>query len=275
MRLAQRSKTVMLLNQSRITQTAATVASLMGFLAPEGADEPNRLVLEKAESELDGQDVRKALLYNPDAIALWLYQKYTNLFACALKEAQMELPVQSVMPSVTPVCFASMYTGLAPEKHGIQSYVKPILSVDTLFDAAIRAGKKPAIVSTRGDSVSMIFLNRDMDYILCDTPDECNNKAIALLKRNQHDIITVYNANYDSQMHRSGPESTEALAQIVHNAQAYAELSRAANESWSGIPHMTAFLPDHGCHEIDGNLGSHGLDMPEDMHIIHMFGFKK
>ena len=36
-----------------------------------------------------------------------------------------------------------------------------------------------------------------------------------------------------------------------------------------------AFLPDHGCHEIDGNLRSHGLDMEEDMNIIHFYGFEK
>ena len=27
------------------------------------------------------------------------------------------------------------------------------------------------------------------------------------------------------------------------------------------------FCPDHGCHEIDGGCGSHGLDMPEDLLI--------
>ena len=34
-----------------------------------------------------------------------------------------------------------------------------------------------------------------------------------------------------------------------------------------------AFLPDHGCHEIDGQLGSHGLDMYEDMNVIHFYRF--
>ena len=38
--------------------------------------------------------------------------------------------------------------------------------------------------------------------------------------------------------------------------------------------HMTnplGFAMDHGCHEIDGECGSHGLDMPEDLNIVHSY----
>ena len=28
---------------------------------------------------------------------------------------------------------------------------------------------------------------------------------------------------------------------------------------------------DHGCHEIDGGAGAHGLDMPEDINITHLY----
>ena len=28
---------------------------------------------------------------------------------------------------------------------------------------------------------------------------------------------------------------------------------------------------DHGCHEIYGDLGSHGLDMDEDLNIVHLY----
>ena len=31
------------------------------------------------------------------------------------------------------------------------------------------------------------------------------------------------------------------------------------------------FAMDHGCHEIDGNCGSHGLDMDEDFNIVHFY----
>lgn len=58
------------------------------------------------------------------------------------------------MPSVTPVCFASMYSGVMPEIHGIMRYEKPVLKIKTVFDALAAAGKRCAIVSTEGDSIS-------------------------------------------------------------------------------------------------------------------------
>ena len=28
---------------------------------------------------------------------------------------------------------------------------------------------------------------------------------------------------------------------------------------------------DHGCHEIEGGCGSHGLDMDDDLNIVHAY----
>lgn len=260
-------------NTLRITQTAATVAKLMDFSMPEAADCPNEIVLQAAAAKLGNKPVQRAFLYNPDAVALWLYQKYPQLFTEVVCHSSAALPVYSVMPSVTPVCFASMYTGLNPADHGIQVYTKPVLKVTTLFDAAIAAGLRPIIISTEGDSISKIFLERDMDYIICPTHEECNAHAAEVLKADQHDLVVLYNGNYDSQMHRYAPEGEEALAALKENAQTFASLSKIAAEAWGDKPGIAAFLPDHGCHEIDGKLGSHGLEMLEDMNIIHFYQF--
>ncbi len=255
----------------RITQTAATVAEVMGFAAPKGADIPNAIVASAAEKQFGKERVQRVLLYNPDAVALWLYQKYTVLFEPIINDTQMALPVLSVMPSVTPVCFASMYSGLNPSEHGIQSYTKPVLKCETLFDSALKGGKKPIIISTKGDSISEIFKEREMDYIFCSTPDECNEYALKIISQNEHDIVVVYNGNYDAKMHRTGTESVEAINELRKNITDFERLVCAAKESWKGKNCMAAFLTDHGCHDIDGNLGSHGLEMPEDMDIIHFY----
>lgn len=260
-------------NQFCITQTASVVAKLMGFSMPADSAPANPAVMAKGRATFGTAPVQRVLLYNPDAIALWHYQKYTARFLPVLCHTQLAIPVESVMPSVTPVCFASMYSGLMPADHGIQAYVKPILQLETLFDAAIAAGKRPIIISTEGDSITKIFLERQMDYIVCQTPDECNEQALRIIKQNAHDLIVVYNGNYDATMHRWGPESAEALAQLDHNATSFDTLCRAAAQHWHDRSYLTAFLPDHGCHEIDDNLGSHGLNMPEDMHIVHFYGF--
>lgn len=258
----------------QIEQTAATVAAVMGIDAPRGAQPPIAPVVEAAAAQL-GANADRVLLYNPDAIAAWLWPKYPWALADVAARAPLRVPVRTVMPSVTPVCFASMYSGVSPALHGIQAYVKPVLTVDTLFDVAPRAGKRVALVATNGDSMAKIFLERAIDYFFYDRFEDCLSKGLALIEANQHDLIAVYNRSYDATMHKFGPESREALDALASNARSFAQYVEVMARAWRGHDAMFAFAPDHGCHEIDGPLGSHGLDMAEDMHILHCYGFMK
>jgi predicted AlkP superfamily pyrophosphatase or phosphodiesterase len=130
---------------------------------------------------------------------------------------------------------------------------------------------RAAIVSTAGDSVSMIFLERPVDYFIYDSHAACNEKAMELIERGEHDVIGLYNGNYDATMHRFGPEALEALAALRENIETYAALVDAVERNWRGVRTLVGFCPDHGCHAIDGGLGSHGLEMAEDMNVIHFY----
>lgn len=260
-------------NSINITKTAGTVTSLLGLEAPEMSAPPIEEVLQKADIAFSGEKADTVVMYNPDAVALWLYQKYTGLFKDVLFSSSMMLPVESVMPSVTPVCFASMYTGAFPEIHGIKSYTKPVLKTDTVFDALIRQGKKPVIVSTSGDSISKIFLEREMEYYIYDTVEECNKKAEELIKSEKFDLLVLYNGNFDSAMHKSGPESEASLSVLKENSRVFSHLASLIREYRKDENCCLFYAPDHGCHEIDGECGSHGLDMEEDMNIVHFYEF--
>ena len=263
-----------LYNSMPITSCCRTVCEVMGVDCGEKPADGNPAVKALCQKAFAGRKADRALLYNPDAIALWLYQNYTHLFTDAMVSSQLAIPMLSVMPSVTPVCFASMYTGLMPEEHGIRKYVKPVLTVATIFDHFIRAGKKCAIVSTTGDSISEIFLDRAMDYFIYDTVEEINLKALELIEQDRYDLLVVYNANYDSTMHHHGPEAPETMEALKDNLWTYSRLVQAVREHWTGHDVLYGFLPDHGCHQIDKHAGSHGLDMEEDMNIIHFYGAK-
>ena len=252
----------------KLTGVAAALTQTLGAEAPACADKPLDILTEfTANKKID-----RVLMYNPDAVALWLFEKYTDIFSPVMLNTQLTLPLQTVMPSVTPVCFATMYTGAEPDVHGIKAYRKPVVKTDSVFDALIRAGKKPCIVSTGDDSMSKIFLEREMDYFIVDTPDEANAKAVELIKEDRHDLICVYNGNYDGTMHKVSPEGREAIDALRHNTAAFAELAQAVRKSWQNHTTLIGFAPDHGCHEIDGASGGHGLMMPEDMNIIHFYG---
>ena len=257
-----------------ITSVTASALELFGLDVPEEIEGANPVVTALAAKKLGDKKIDRAVIYNPDAVALWVYQKYTDKFTAAALVSDLALPMLSVMPSVTPVCFGSMYTGVMPSVHGIMKYEKPVLRVNTLFDGMIKAGKKAAIVSTANDSISMIFLEREMEYFIYDTPEEVNRKALELIDEDRFDLIVIYNGNYDGTMHRWGPESPESLAALDMNIAFYDELVTKINNQWKAHDVFYGFCPDHGCHEIDGGCGSHGLDMQEDMNVIHFYGIK-
>ena len=257
-----------------ITSVRASAEQLLCGSFPNYIDSPNPMIGVLAEKKLDIGKVDRVVLYNPDAVALWLYQKYTEMFVKAAICSDLALPMRSVMPSVTPVCFASMYTGVMPCEHGIQKYEKPVLKTETLFDTVLAKGKRAAIVSTSGDSISKIFLERDMDYFIYDTVAQVNVKAMELLEKDEYDLIVIYNGNYDGTMHKCGTESPEALQALRENIAFYAEMVEKIRACMKHRRVFYGFCPDHGCHEIDAECGSHGLDMSEDMNVIHFYGIK-
>ena len=115
-----------------------------------------------------------------------------------------------------------------------------------------------------------------MDYYCFDTLDQVNAKAAELILRDEHDFYVVYNGNYDTKMHKNGPESVAALSEIRANCHTYATFCEMIKEHWTGHNTLVGFAMDHGCHEIDDQSGSHGLDMPEDLNITHFYKvFKK
>ena len=179
---------------------------------------------------------------------------------------------------MTPVCFGTMYTGAQPAVHGIQQYEKPVIRIDTIFDRLIAAGKKIAIITYSTCSLSRIFLDRNIDYYHFEEGgiEEVNAKAVEVILRDEHDFIVIYNGNYDSVMHKNGPESPKALAELRLNDHMFGVISNLVKTHWKQHHTLVGFAMDHGCHEIDGGCGSHGLAMPEDVEIVHCYqGYPK
>ena len=264
-------------NKNSLDTVCGALAYAMGIEPPEHAAEKNWDLANYVDRILDGGKVDRVVMYNPDAVAQWIYEKYPQYFADIAEYTGIEISLATVVPSVTPVCFGTMYTGAQPAVHGIQRYEKPIITIDTLFDALIRAGKKPALITCGKCSLSQIYLGRDLDYYhfgdynLINGVAPINAKAAEVILRDEHDFIVIYNGNYDARMHKTGPESSEALAELRANIQTFAWLNQLIQQNWQHHNTLVGFAMDHGCHEIDGNCGSHGLDMPEDLNIVHLY----
>jgi len=260
-----------MINERSLDTLCGALAYAIGIDAPKYAAAPCPELTEYVDTALAGKKADRIFMYNPDAIAQWIYEKYPQLCKEVTAKTDLAIPFCTVMPSVTPVCFGTMYTGAQPEVHGIRRYEKPVIKLDSLFDALIRAGKKPAIVASSKCSMGKIFLEREMDYFIYDTLEEINAKAAELIIQDKYDFLVVYNGNYDSLMHKFGPEGLEALCELRANSEAFAMFDDLIQKHWSAHDTLVAFAMDHGCHEIDGNCGSHGLDMEEDLNILHRY----
>lgn len=260
-------------NSISMTKVAATVADVLGIGPPRQAQEKIDWLSDLLKNSANGKADR-AVMCNPDAIAMWLFQNYTADFAPVLKHTQVGLPLKTVFPSVTPVCFASMYTGAQPEIHGIEKYEKPIVEVDTLFDALIRAGKRVAIVAVQGSSMAKIFAGKALDYYIETYDDEVAQKAAELIKMDEHDFISVYTQSYDDAMHLTGTESEVALGAMKSQVNTFETIAGAIDEYYTKHQTLLCFCTDHGVHTNENGGGTHGDDSPEDLNIMHFFGIK-
>ena len=150
------------------------------------------------------------------------------------------------------------------------------MTTDTLFDALIRAGKRPAIVARPTCTVGILFRERDMDYYLVDTDYEMNAKVCELIMEDKHDVIVVHPCDFDSVMHKYGPESIEALSELKVISSSYAAIDKLIREHWSSHNVLCGIAMDHGCHTTKEGTGTHGTDMPEDLNITHLYkAYKK
>ncbi|MBN2333975.1 alkaline phosphatase family protein [Candidatus Bathyarchaeota archaeon] len=259
-----------------IDSVTPSVCGLMGVAPPRGSTaQPIKELLAAGKKALDGRPAEKALLYAPDAMGEWLFQRHRDEFGHVLEAAPIQVQMRSMTPSKTPVCYGSMFTGLKPEGHGIRQYEKRVLSCDTMFDALSRAGKSVAIVAVKGSSIDLIFRGRPIDYYTEEYDPEVEERVLALLGEGSHDLILAYHQGYDDRMHGSTPTSPEAIEAFRGHLETIRRFSESFERSWGGRDRVIAFLPDHGTHvDPDTGKGTHGSEMPEDMEVRHFWGIR-
>ncbi len=266
-------------NETSLTHWAGTLSKAFEIDPPNQADTPlDWLVRALSRDIRDGEGTLgkgrfdRVLVYNPDAQAQWLLQRYTHMYTPVLERLPHFVPFRTVFPSFTPVCFGSMYTGVLPAVHGIQSYSKPIIKTDCLFDALLRAGKKTCLAAVEGCSMSKIFIDRPIDYVFKPKDAGVVDAALDLIKEDRYDWLSVYNQEYDDLMHANGPEHETAMEAIRHHVDSFVRLYDAVEENWKDHNTLIVWAPDHGVHMMEEGHGWHGTDLACDLNIFHYFG---
>jgi len=258
-----------------LTYFAATVSALLqieppALANPAGAAE----VIAQARSAFGPAPVRRLLVFAPDAIGMHLADRCAQDFALLRQHAPVEVELRSVTPSITPVCFASLFTGAAPEVHGYQVYDKPVVTCDTIFDALRRAGLRVAIVAVQHSSIDLMYRERKIDYFIEQYDPQVTKRVLKLLQADEHDFILAYHQQYDDLLHQTEPFSAECLAACRSHAASFARLAQAAAQHWRGHRYALAVTPDHGAHFDESlGIGMHGTELPADLELRHFWGF--
>ena len=263
--------------ENSIQAVTPTLCKLLGISFPTLCTvSPLENICQKAQELFHGDHAQKCLIFAPDALGSHLYHAVPSLFETVRHIAPLAVHLRSVMPSKTPVCFASMFTGASPAQHGIRKYEKPILTCDTLFDALLRADKRVAIVAVKDCSIDRIFRGRDLDYFSEPYDPDVTVRTLSLLKENHHDVILVYHQEYDDTMHATTPFAPEAIQAARNHLEGFIELSEAFDSYWQSYHRIISFTPDHGAHvnQTTGK-GDHGEDIPEDMELTHFYGIRR
>lgn len=260
-----------MMNSYSMTQLAASVAKALGAEAPKKSG-PAMPAVEQLVHDAFHKPADRVLIYNPDCIGMWFWQKYTEMFLPVQRNTQLALPIAAVMPTVTPVCFGTMYTGLMPALHGIRAYEKPVITADSLFDSLVRSKKRVALVAVADSSMAKIFLQREIDYYLLPDDAAVTTQALALVEEDQYDLIAVYNQEYDDSIHKTAPEAPRAMKAAEHHIRDFERLAEAIRQHWSAHDTLLVWAPDHGNHEDWDGHGNHGEYRDDDMNVMHFYG---
>ncbi len=257
-------------------QVTPTICALCGVTPPETcALAALSDVLEAGKTKLEGQKVEKVLIFAGDAIGDFLVQKYPDDFQTLRDASDLMVKGANVLPSVTPVCFGTIFTGAGPEVHGIQKYNDKYnehpLKAATLFDAFAQAGKKVVIISSKNCSIDLIFRGRPINYVTTENSQESVDTARKLLKESDYDLILCYDGNYDSTMHQKGVFAPESLDAMRGTIRYYLELLTVTDEVWADKNRVTVFISDHGAHDLENGRGSHGSDSASDAIVDHFY----
>ena len=247
----------------------------MGIAAPAVSEQNCLDPVIRGAKRHSVENIDKCLIFAPDAVGLQMFRNYRSVFDPVLASAPIAVPLISVIPPKTPVCYASMFSGSQPRMHGIGKYEKPVLTCDTIFDALIRAGKKVAIVAIKGHSVDLIFRKRNIRYFSELNDLDVTRWTTEIVESGNYDCIVAYHCEYDETLHAMTPFCPEAIQALQNHISAFAQLAKTVDDCWHRYNRIIVFAPDHGAHiDPESGKGVHGDNIPEDMDVQHYFGIK-
>lgn len=242
-----------------MTCVGPTVAEVLGLRRL--ADAAGELIPEVV-ADLTGAE-RLAILA-PDALGefafgLWRDQMPYLRSLCE----RSHVTLRSVMPSITPVNFATMISGTDLEGHGVRAKEMDF-QCETLFDLLREVGRTSAGFGQPGYTGSDLLARCSDLGETAPLNDDAAVEAVTLRVAEEHrpDFIIVQLGSTDDHFHKFGPSSPLVLPKLREMDQRLDRMVGRLGE----LAYAVIILSDHGQHDTGNpdHPGSHGTDSDED-----------
>ena len=236
---------------------APTVSKLLGVRAPaQSAGD----VIEEVVHDMGKQEKVAVIVLDAFGVATWKrYQELTPNFN--LLAHQHLLHIRSVLPSKTPVNFATIATGAPSHVHTIRDRSET-LTVETMFHVISEASMKSAAAARAMSSVG-ILLSKFADYKCVaesNTDDELVKLGLEAIQEKSPEYLLMQMLDVDDIGHKAGLEGDEIKEAVSNVDRHLGDLLPHLAERGYGL----MVLADHGAHQADGRA-THDGSLEDDV----------
>ncbi len=225
-----------------LTAVAPTIAAAFGLPAPKEAVSPP---IDTVCASL-GRCERVALIVlDAFGVALWEHARRLTPHFNGLAEQHL-LRLESVSPPVTPVCFATLASGAAPQVHQLRDR-RDELRAQTVFQVLREAGLTSAVVGQDRSSARLVW-SRFADYARVagsNTDDELLDLCLRVVEQRNPNLLATQLLDIDDAGHAHGPFSARTVEAI---GLTDARLARLCS-FLGGRGYAVLVTADHGQHD--------------------------
>lgn len=245
-----------------MTDIAPTACHISGLFPPEQATgQPIPEICRSFSNNL------KVAIIATDALGEATFRRWeAEMPYLSHLHATHHLVLEAVMPSITPVNFATMVTGNDQSVHQIFT-LHDTFTCETVFDVVCEAGGISAGIGLSGYTGTLLLgrhadINGDAGE---GTDDAVADQVIQIARENSPRFLIAQLGRVDDVLHQFGPSSPKIIPMLHETDRRLERIVSALKK----LDYAIIILSDHGQHDVSpaenhGKCGSHGLDLPED-----------
>lgn len=249
---------------------ASTVCAILGVDPPADAEEEP---IAAAVEALAGTERLAHIVIDALGIATW--KRYPNSARIVGRLAEVRyVEIQSVLPAITPVNFATIASGASPETHGITNREQQ-LTVDTTFARLQAAGKSSAVCGRALSTTGILLAPHSSNPGVAESNTDKEVMELFMARAGEQvDYILAQLLDVDEAGHLGGPFERYTNQALARTGFRVRNMLQAAAENGYAL----LLQGDHGQHDVEpeddapeDHKGTHNGRRQEDVRVPFIF----